>query len=128
AGIKLFFKHDPDLMSEADVLVNIGNGNPYQLPSKVIEYACLGKPILHLSTGDKDCASEFLRDYEVSLTLETKGSEELPRQARRVSEFINQSAPMQGGNLSRLRSRFKPETVANQYLDCIQEARGMAQI
>ena len=40
-----------EALDAADVFVNIGNATSYQLPSKVIEYACFGKPILNFSSS-----------------------------------------------------------------------------
>lgn len=56
-------------MKEADVLVNIGNEFPYQLPSKVVEYASLGKPVLNLATITEDSSAAFFKDYPASLCL-----------------------------------------------------------
>ncbi|MCZ7580797.1 MAG: glycosyltransferase [Fimbriimonadaceae bacterium] len=44
-------------------LVNIGNSTPYQLPSKVAEYAVSGKPILNFHTLDDDSSKCFLKPH-----------------------------------------------------------------
>lgn len=48
------------LMKEADVLINIGNNIPYQLSSKVVEYACTGKPIINIVKKETDNTIYFL--------------------------------------------------------------------
>ena len=53
----------------ADVLVNIGNATPYQLPSKVVDYLASGKPILNLAQHPDDSAAAFFADYPRALTL-----------------------------------------------------------
>ncbi|MEQ8971769.1 MAG: hypothetical protein RIE73_15405 [Coleofasciculus sp. C1-SOL-03] len=50
-------------MQEADVLVNIGNKTPYRLPSKLVEYARSGKPLLNLIEIDDDSSLMFLKKY-----------------------------------------------------------------
>lgn len=47
------------LQQEADVLLNIGNAQAYQMPGKVYEYLGAMKPILHLR-GSRDDPSETL--------------------------------------------------------------------
>lgn len=39
----------PDILENADVLVNMGNTVPNQMPSKLIEYIATGKPMLNIS-------------------------------------------------------------------------------
>ncbi len=56
-------------MLEADVLINIGNETSYQLPSKLIEYAYLEKPILNISSIDNDSSERFLDFYPLSETI-----------------------------------------------------------
>jgi len=53
----------------ADVLVNIGNSTLDQLPSKVVEYAATGKPILNLAYHEQDASAAFLSTYPDQLTL-----------------------------------------------------------
>jgi len=49
-------------MQEATVLVNFGNSTAYQLPSKVVEYAMLGKPVLNFTKLDLDSSRNFFSD------------------------------------------------------------------
>jgi glycosyltransferase involved in cell wall biosynthesis len=56
-------------MQRASILVNIGNRTPYQLPSKVIEYAATGKPILNLMQIDSDSSSSVYATYPAALNL-----------------------------------------------------------
>lgn len=62
-------KHALKAMVEAHVLVNIGNATRYQLPSKVVEYACLGKPILNLVRDHGDSSEVILRTYPAAYTV-----------------------------------------------------------
>ena len=52
-----------DLQERCDVLVNIANDNPCQVPGKFFEYLGASRPILHMggSAGD-DLAAEIIRD------------------------------------------------------------------
>lgn len=49
------------MQRQADVLVNIGNELPDQVPGKIYEYLGAGRPILHLSSGLDAGALEILQ-------------------------------------------------------------------
>ena len=53
----------------ADILVNIGNSTHYQLPSKLVEYALSGKPILNVSSVNNDSSANFLKKHPNSKTI-----------------------------------------------------------
>jgi len=48
---------------ECDVLVNIGNALPAQMPGKLVEYLGSGKPILHCQSTEDDPAVELLQQW-----------------------------------------------------------------
>lgn len=57
---------------EADILVSIGNhltGTDYSLPSKIIEYIALGKPIIHIYGGANDSVIDYLGKYELGCVI-----------------------------------------------------------
>ncbi len=56
-------------MIEADVLINIGNDSKSQLPSKIIEYMSVGKPILNLISLAGDTSVAALANYPAALTM-----------------------------------------------------------
>ncbi|MEN0053972.1 MAG: hypothetical protein AAGC65_09895 [Mucilaginibacter sp.] len=59
----------PIILADADVLVNIGNSNEYQEPSKLIEYIYLGKPILNVCSIIDDSSKEILDNYPLNLNI-----------------------------------------------------------
>jgi glycosyltransferase involved in cell wall biosynthesis len=76
-------------MRSAAVLVNIGNDTSYQLPSKIVEYAMTGKPILNLASVPDDSSSRFLAAYPLHCTLHSAAApsdEDVERTARLVAE------------------------------------------
>lgn len=50
-----------ELQRQADILLNIGNEQSYQVPGKFFEYLGTGKPILHIQTSTYDPVSELIR-------------------------------------------------------------------
>lgn len=82
-------------MREAAVLVNVGNKTSYQLPSKVVEYASLGKPILNLAHILHDSSSEFFSAYPAALCLTDEDESGVPTEAHlhAVYQFISSPPP-----------------------------------
>ncbi len=56
-------------MRRASVLVNIGNATTYQLPSKVVEYLAMNRPILNLVHTPQDSSTEFFSRFVGVVTL-----------------------------------------------------------
>lgn len=56
-------------ISEADVLLSIGNKESPMAPSKIYEYMATCKPIIHIYTWDMDPCLEPLRKYGNSLLI-----------------------------------------------------------
>jgi len=104
-------------MSEADILINIGNTNPDQLPSKLVEYAWLAKPIVNLHSVENDSSKEFLANYSALLNLDTRPNSSIEEQVRKLADFINR-LPMKIDEsfLRNWRKRFSVVTIAGEYL------------
>lgn len=66
-----------EILSEADVLINIGNTVSNQVPSKLLHYISFGKPILNI-TACKDCPTlSYTKRYPLSLDVaDTKTADE----------------------------------------------------
>lgn len=75
-------------MHGADVLVHVGNSTAYQLPSKVVEYAASGRPILNLVSRPDDSSAEFFNGMEGVLTVEEPTSEWSSEQVARVEGWL----------------------------------------
>lgn len=80
-------------MRSADVLVNIGNDTHYQLPSKIVEYAISGKPILNIAAHADDSSARFLSDYPSHLTLVARAEGPSLDQVERLRAFLGRPAP-----------------------------------
>jgi len=64
-------------MEQVDILLNFGNSTDYHLPSKVVDYLAINKPILNLATIAEDSTAIFFSDKNRSfksilLSSETK--------------------------------------------------------
>jgi hypothetical protein len=106
-----------DAMRNAAVLVNIGNRTSYQLPSKIVEYAALAKPILNISTTDADSSMSFLASYPRWLNVRAIGKEPSEQQVRECEIFLSAVA---GGGLPEPQgdwaARYRLAEIAARYL------------
>ena len=51
-------------LNKMHILLSIGNFNKYQMPSKVIEYISLGKPVLHFAEIADDPLYNFNKLFD----------------------------------------------------------------
>ena len=78
-------------MRSAYALINIGNDTRYQLPSKIVEYAMTGRPILNLVPRPDDSSARFLARHPAHLTLTARGDGPTPEDLRQLREFLERS-------------------------------------
>jgi glycosyltransferase involved in cell wall biosynthesis len=102
-------------MRDADVLVNIGNNTPYQLPSKVVEYASAGKPILNLIKSDKDSSVSFLRAHSASMSLFEDAVSLTYQKLQEISAFIANPHSIDASEMEAWLSSFRVPAVASSY-------------
>ena len=102
-------------MQEADVLVNIANESPYELPSKVVEYVSLGKPVLNLSKIDNDSSTEFFKVYPGTLCLLENGTTSDLEHIVKLVEFIEHPPRIEALKLPDLLAPYQIEEIARAY-------------
>ncbi len=104
-------------VANADVLVNLGNSTSYQLPSKIVDYAATGKPILNLTTIDQDSSAAFLRTHPATLTVRHNEFLDHRRMIRDVVGFITAPPTVNAATLYQWMSPFRIENIAARYLE-----------
>lgn len=73
-------------VASTDVLLSIGNQDPYLVPSKLFKYISSGKPIIHIKRGCADCCLPYLDRYPLSLVVDDFDPESLKNS---VEDFLN---------------------------------------
>ncbi|MBI1363907.1 MAG: glycosyltransferase [Proteobacteria bacterium] len=113
------------MLAHADVLVNIGNDTAYQLPSKVVEYAATGKPILNLIKSRNDSAMAFFTDYPAVLNvLETGNFDNIVIQ---VHDFISHlPKKVSAAKTAALLAPYGLQAVADAYLSHVKAEKNNA--
>ena len=102
-------------MYSADILLNIGNSNPYQEPSKVIEYASTGKPIVNIITIHNDSSTKLLEKYPAALNIFFPILEKDSMQILKLVEFIENPQLIEKNFIGKLLKPYKIENVAHTY-------------
>lgn len=110
-------------MRNADVLVNIGNRTSFQLPSKVVEYAATGKPVLNFASIEGDSSEVFLSRYPNAFLVnpfamqkdETKLLDDL-------QSFLNEASDLGETTIREWCRPYYVESLADRYLELIEQA------
>lgn len=84
-----FLPHEQalDLQRQADLLVNIGNADPSQVPGKIYEYLGACRPILHLGDGN-DAIARFVAELHRGWSCENRSGPI----AERLRELVSDKA------------------------------------
>jgi hypothetical protein len=103
-----------EVLVNADILVNIGNNNPYQEPSKIIEYISLKKPILNVCSIQDDSVIPLLESYPLKFNV-------LPNHydVNAVYDFLNERATIDVILVDNLISNYMLEEVEARYYDLL---------
>ena len=102
-------------MNEADFLVNIGNNTPYLLPSKIVDYANTGKPILNLVKTNSDITINFFKKYSASLCLVEKKHIISSGYISKLIHFIENPPTIEPSILKKFIANYQIEKIAGSY-------------
>lgn len=107
-------------MMDATVLVNLGNSTAYQLPSKVVEYVMLGKPVLNITKLAADSSRIFFFDSVGICTVTEQALSDDDDEFARVKEFIENPPLSAQADVDRLTRIHGLESIAESYLHLFQ--------
>jgi len=108
-------------MKEADILVNIGNKTPYQLPSKVVEYIAAGKPILNVAQREDDSSAAFFSQHYPGCLCLTAGDDESWRRedVKAIVRFLEFPPRINPQQIEKYKDRFQAPSIAKRYLELL---------
>jgi len=84
------YEQAQQLLADSDVLVNLGNVNPYLVPSKIFEYMSCGKPIVTTYTCDTDSSLPYLEKYPAVCFIDERDTD-FAKNAARLALFIKEN-------------------------------------
>ncbi len=106
-------------MKQVDILLNFGNTTDYHLPSKVVDYLAMAKPVLNLATIPADSTAHFFSDKQLpfkSLLL-TEPKLEDNRQA--FYDFVFEQSAQQ--EIKDDITPYEVEAISKQYLSQLSD-------
>lgn len=111
-------------IAAADILVNLGNATTYQLPSKIVDYASTGRPILNLITEAADSSLDVLRRYPAHLPLRETESGPSAQDIERAVAFIESRPPVDTLFLEDFVRQFGVDAISEAYLNIMGNSPG----
>lgn len=109
-------------LQQSDVLLNIGNNNTNQIPSKILEYIGLLKPIFSFIRDDRDAALEYLNKYPYSYIIDENSQESMNQVVSQAMSFYSNYL-VNKVSIDTIRNQFKgylQEDVTNEIVDIIE--------
>ena len=102
-------------MKSSDILINIGNKSTYQLPSKIIDYISVKKPILNICSINNDSSKKYLSFFPFVFNY-MPGEKIKP-----LIDFIRFSKKIKINNndVNFFMKNHYPEVISQKYLDLI---------
>lgn len=103
-------------MAEANLLVNIGNSTAHQLPSKIVEYVSMRRPILNLVCTAGDTSIPFLAEYPAAVSVVMEPNAPQKTDVAKVLALINTPPTIDGPSVAAFLGRYRLENIADSYL------------
>ncbi len=107
-----------DALSRLDIIMNFGNTTDYHLPSKVVDYLYLNKPILNLISTENDSTSAFMSRHELELQDLHLGHNTMETNKALFDKFVFQQRKPSIPNTA-LVSEYTVRMIGDQYLQLL---------
>ena len=103
-------------LHQTDYVMNFGNTTEYHLPSKVVDYLYLNKPLVNFISTTNDSTKAFFSDKHLSILNLELGQDKLQTVVDLFKKFVLEtevpSAPVRTENIT----AYTPEVLAKAYL------------
>mgnify|MGYP003965942691 FL=1 len=100
---------------EADILINIGNDTNYQLPSKLVDYAASGLPIVNIVSVADDSSLDFLSNYPAAMTFRDTPQGPTADEEERLADFISSPPRITAKTTDMFMKPYRLSTIEQQY-------------
>ncbi len=104
-------------MQNLDALISVGNKNPNQIPSKVVDYVLSRRPIIHFSTTIEDRVSDYLQSNPLYIPF---NSADVSAISQRLIELIDSQDSAAHDHYLKVKNESQPSSVALKYLHIVE--------
>lgn len=110
-----------NVLLDADILINIGNNIPNQMPSKIFDYISTGKPIINIYKLNNCPTLEYTKEYP--LCLDIFEGDDLNNAIKQFEEFcvISKNRKIGYSTIKRLYSNHTVESVSKEFKNKLYE-------
>ena len=108
-------------MHTAHALVNIGNATRTQLPSKVLEYAATGRPILNVVQHNQDTSQAWFEGYQSVFHVHPQHALDDQSQLSAVADFLNAAPRVDSDQVHRFLAPYQVDNIAQAYRRLLPE-------
>ncbi len=104
-------------MKKMNFLLNFGNTTDYHLPSKVVDYLYMNKPIINITSIDQDSTQAFFEDYDDIINLNLD-KDNYDQNEQRLAQFLSKPRSARPTNSEQMLP-YSTSAISKQYLDCL---------
>lgn len=108
------------ILDSATILVNIGNNNEFQEPSKILEYIYLGKPILNVCSIIDDSSLEILSAYDLNYNVFVNDINDVER-INDIFKFIRRKNILENENSIKIFQKYLLPEVEKRYFELLKK-------
>lgn len=110
-----------DAMSQPQILLNFGNSTDYHLPSKVVDFLYMNKPIVNFTSIDQDSTQAFLQDKVELLNLKLE-EEKFELMAQEFLSFVLKNRKTSAPEIEKVRI-YQSTNISEEYLQLLQTSK-----
>lgn len=107
-------------IKNTDVLLNVGNKNEYQEPSKLIEYMYSRKKILNFCSIESDTSLELIEKYSLKYNV-LSNSDCDETLLKEIFDFLNSSKSLEEESLKIILKDYLLDEVAERYMNIVKK-------
>jgi len=102
-------------MNAAHALINLGNATTTQLPSKIIEYAATGRPIINVVQHAEDTSKRWFDGYPSVWHVDPRQTLEQEHRLQELTGFLNAAPTVQQSEIRRFLAPYQIDRIAQTY-------------
>ncbi len=102
-------------MNAAHALINLGNATQTQLPSKIIEYAATGRPILNVVQHAEDTSQRWFAGYRAVLHVDPRQTLENEHKLGELTGFLKAAPTVEQSEIRRFLAPYQVDNIAQAY-------------